>query len=81
MTDKLKADITPERAWSAIRRDSDGLRQLRDYLNTIKEFDDAAFAETTAGADHVEMMDLLHRIEDLLAELDKITSPDRKGAD
>ena len=37
--------------WASMRRDSQGMRDLQRYLNEIKDLDDAAFAESTDGAD------------------------------
>ena len=63
-----------EELWAAMRRDSQGMRDLQQYLNEIKGLDDASFAETTDGADRAEMTALLVQLNHMLAELDKITA-------
>lgn len=55
-------------------RDSQGMRELRQYPDGIKDLDDAAFAEATEGADRVEMMQLLDQLNHLLTKLDKLTA-------
>ena len=57
-----------------MRRDSQGMRDLQQYLNEIKDLDDAAFAESTDGADRTETLELLEQLNHLLAELDKVTA-------
>ncbi len=65
---------TREELWAAMRRDSQGMRELQGFLESIKEFDDAAFAEATEGSDRSELMELLERLNHLLGELDKVTA-------
>jgi hypothetical protein len=48
------------------------MRGLQEYLRGIEHLDDAAFAEATGGADRAEVMDLLEKLDRLLAETDKI---------
>ena len=72
MTDE--ASMSREQLADAMRRDAGGMRQLQQYLDEIKDFDDAAFAEATGGADRTEMMELLGRLTKLLGELDKLTA-------
>ncbi len=74
MSKERDAKVSPDQLWAAMRRDFEGMRQLRDYLHGIKHLDDAAFAETTSGADRAEMSELLDRLNDLLAELDNLTA-------
>jgi hypothetical protein len=52
-----------------MRRDSRG---LRDYLREIADFDDRGFAEATGGTDRVELMELLGRLDSLLAGVDDV---------
>ncbi len=63
-----------EDLWTAMRRDSQGMRDLRQYLDEVKDLDDAAFAEATEGSDRAEMMELLAQLNKMLAELDKLTA-------
>ena len=63
-----------EELWTAMRRDSQGMRDLRQYLDEVKDLDDASFAEATEGSDRAEMMALLEQMNHMLAELDKITA-------
>ena len=72
MTDE--ASMSRGQLADAMRRDAGGMRQLQQYLDEIKDFDDAAFAEATGGADRTEMMELLGRLTKLLGELDKLTA-------
>lgn len=67
---------TPSRqeVFAALRRDADGIRGLQGYLDEIKDFNDAAFAEATGGADRAETMELLTRLNILLADVDKVTA-------
>jgi len=67
-------DMTREQLWSAMRRDSQGMRDLQQFLEQMKDLDDAAFAEASDGADRAASMELLDRLNGLLAELDKLTS-------
>jgi len=69
-----EAPMTREELADAMRGDADGMRQLQQYLDEIKDFDDAAFAEATGGADRTEMIELLGRLTNLLGELDKLTA-------
>ena len=62
-------------------RDAKGLRDLQEYLASIKDFDDAAFADATGGADRAELMELLDRLTGMLAELDELTTQIRTGPD
>jgi hypothetical protein len=57
-----------------MQRDSEGMRQLQQYLDEIKDFDEASFAEATGGADRAEAMELLDRLNRLLGELDTLTA-------
>ena len=66
------ADPTPEELASAMRRDSRGMRELRDFLDSIKDYDDDAFADATEGADRAELMDLLEKLTKLLADTDAL---------
>jgi len=74
MVRRKKTDPTREELWAAMRRDSQGMRDLQGYLNEIKHLDDAAFAEATGGADRAETMGLLERLNHVLAELDTLTA-------
>lgn len=65
---------TREDLWAAMRSDSQGMRDLQHYLDEIKDLDDAPFAEATGGADRAESMQLLERLNGLLAELDRVTA-------
>jgi hypothetical protein len=56
-----------------MQRDADGVQQLQQYLDEIKDLDDAAFAEATGGVDRSEMIELLRRLTNTLSELDKLT--------
>lgn len=58
---------------AAMRRDAEGMRGLQDFLEQVKDLDDAAFAEATGGVDRAEAMDLLERLRHLLAETDRLT--------
>jgi hypothetical protein len=70
----LTENIDREELWAAMRRDSQGLRDLQRYLNEIKDLDDQAFADATGGADRAETMELLARLDALLAGVDKVTA-------
>jgi len=72
---------TREEVFAALRRDADGMRGLQRYLDEIKDFDDAAFTEATGGADRAESMELLDRLNKLLAELDELTAEVRPDVD
>ncbi|HLB24455.1 MAG TPA: hypothetical protein VJP07_10200 [Dehalococcoidia bacterium] len=63
-----------EQLWAAMRRDSQGMRDLQGFLDSIRDLDDDAFAEATEGADRAELMELLERLNSLLGELDKLTA-------
>jgi hypothetical protein len=63
-----------EELWMAMRRDSQGMRDLQAFLHDIKDLDDDAFAEATDGADRTETMAMLEKLNELLAELDKLTA-------
>ena len=65
-------DPTREELAAAMRRDSRGMRDLQGFLDSIKDYDDAAFAEATDGADRAEMMELLAKLTSLLGETDKL---------
>ena len=66
--------MSREQRADAVSRDAGGMRQLQRYLDEIKDFDDAAFAEATGGADRAELVELLGRLTNLLGELDKLTA-------
>ena len=74
--DRPQGPTAPSRdqLWAAMRRDSQGMRDLQQFLNSLKHLDDAAFAEATGGADRPESDELLARLTSLLAELDKVTA-------
>jgi hypothetical protein len=74
MQDQAEVPMTREELSTAMSRDADGMRQLQQYLDEIKDFDDATFAEATGGADRTEMMELLGRLTKLLDDLDKLTA-------
>jgi hypothetical protein len=65
---------TREELWAAMRRDSQGMRDLQQFLDGIKDADDVAFAEATGGADRTDAMELFDRLNRLLAELGKLTA-------
>jgi hypothetical protein len=67
-----KEQPSREELAAAMRRDSRGMRDLRDFLESIKDHDDAAFAEATDGADRAEMTKLLAKLTSVLAETDKL---------
>ena len=65
-------DPTREELAAAMRRDSRGMRDLQGFLDSIKDLDDAAFAEATDGADRAELMEMLARLTTLLADTDRV---------
>ena len=65
-------DPSREELAAAMRRDSRGMRDLQGFLDSIKDLDDAAFAEATDGADRAELMEVLPRLTTLLADTDRV---------
>jgi hypothetical protein len=57
-----------------MRRDSQGLRDLKRYLDEIKDLDDQAFADATGGADRAETLELLTRLDALIAGVDEVAA-------
>ena len=74
MSDTTDPAMSRDQLWAAMRRDSEGMRGLQQFLTEIKGLDDAAFAEATGGTDRTEAMDLLDRLNGLLGELDRLTA-------
>ena len=74
--DRPQGSTAPSRdqLWAAMRRDSQGMRDLQQFLDSLKHLDDAAFAEATGAADRAESNELLEKLTSLLAELDKVTA-------
>ena len=75
------AQPSREQVWADMRRSSQGMRDLQQHLNEIKDLDDEAFAEATGSTDRTEAMALLERLNSLLSELDHVTAELRPGVD
>ncbi len=65
-------NLTPHELAAAMRADSQGMRDLQQFLASLRHLDDAAFAEVTDGTDRAEALLLLDRLESLLAETDQL---------
>ena len=72
--DSDRAAMTRDQLWAAMRRDSEGLRGLQQFLDEVKGLDDDAFAQATGVTDRAEAMALLDRLTRLLGELDQLTA-------
>ena len=72
---------TREQVWADMRHSSQGMRDLQQHLNEIKDLEDEAFAEATGGTDRAEAMALLERLNSLLSELDHVTAELRPSVD
>ena len=62
-----------------MRRDSQGMRDLQQFLEGLRTTDDATFAEATDGANRAESMLLLDRLNKLLSDLDRLTTEIQTG--
>ncbi len=78
-------NLTPQELAAAMRADSQGMRDLQQFLEGVQHLDDATFAVATDGTDRGEALVLLDRLKSLLAETDqllsRIESGDGMGAD
>ena len=73
MTDKAEPTMSRDQLWAAMRRDSEGMRGLQQFLTEIKTLDDGAFPEAAGGTNRTEAMELLDRLNSLLGELNRLT--------